>query len=173
MQVTKDKVVTLEYTTTDDEGRVVDTTDHAREFSFIQGRGAIFPALEEALEGRNMGERLKVTLTPEQAYGRRDESLVKKVPRSHIRIPGEIEVGVLLKSSKGNSRTPIKIIDFDEETVTLDANNPLAGLTLRVDLVITDVRDALPEELESGRVQDMEEIYGREQGGGVEVEFKP
>ena len=172
MQVSKDKVVTLEYTTRDEEGRVVDTTDNAKEFSFIQGRGAIFSALEEAIEGHNMGEQLKIALTPDQTYGHRDENLIKKVPRSHINIPGEIEVGILLKSSKGKSRTPITIVEFDDETVTLDANNPLAGVTLTVELAIIDVRDAIPEELESGKVQDMDEIYNREQNNGVEVEFK-
>ena len=64
MQVTKDKVVTLEYTMTDDEGDVVDTTDNGEPLSFIQGRASLLPAIEAAIEGKEVGHRLAITLEP-------------------------------------------------------------------------------------------------------------
>jgi len=173
MHIFKDRVVTIEYTITDDGGQVVDTTDNAESLAFIQGRGTLFPALEEALDGRVLGEKMEVVLTPEQAYGVRDEALVKKVPRDHVNIPGDIGIGLKLRSRKSEGGAPITVVDFDDETVTLDANNPLAGATLTINLVIVDVREAAVEELETGRIQDAEEVFVEEQqGAGVKVDFK-
>ncbi|MBL3600515.1 MAG: peptidylprolyl isomerase [gamma proteobacterium endosymbiont of Lamellibrachia anaximandri] len=173
MQVTKDKVVTIEYTMTDDEKRVVDTTDNGDPLSFIQGRGSLLSAIETAIEGRNIGERLSLVLTPEQAYGYQDENLIKKVPRSHVKGTGELQIGLKLRGRKGSNVSPITVVGFDDETVTLDANNPLAGATLHVDLVIVEIRDAVDKELQSGKVQSMEELYEKEAIDGVEVTFNP
>jgi len=173
MHIFKDRVVTLEYTITDENGKVVDTTDNAESLAFIQGRGTLFPALEEALNGRSMGEKFEVVLTPDQAFGERDEALVKTVPRDHVNVPGDIGIGLKLRSSKSEGGAPITIIDFNDETVTLDANNPLAGSTLNVNLVVVDVREAILEELETGQIMDMEEVYAKEQKEeGVKVDFK-
>ncbi|EGV52358.1 FKBP-type peptidyl-prolyl cis-trans isomerase [Candidatus Endoriftia persephone] len=172
MQVTKDKVVTIEYTMTDEEGTVVDTTDNGEPLSFIQGKESLLAAIEAAIEGRDVGEKLSIVLEPEQAYGHRDKSLIRKVPRSHVNVSGDLEVGLKLRGRNGSNVTPITVVEFDDETVTLDANNPLAGATLGVELVIVEVRDAIDEELKSGRVQDMEAIYEKERVDGVVVEFK-
>ncbi len=173
MYVFKDRVVTIEYTITDADGQVVDTTDNAESLAYIQGRATLFPALEAALEGHNLGEKMEVVLTPEQAYGERDESLVKTVPRDHVNVPGDIGIGLKLRNRQSEGGAPITIVDFNDEIVTLDANNPLAGATLTVNLVIVDVREAALEELETGQIQDMEEVYAKEQqGAGVKVDFK-
>ncbi|VAX06669.1 hypothetical protein MNBD_GAMMA26-429 [hydrothermal vent metagenome] len=166
MQVRKDRVVTIEYTTTDNNDQVVDTTDHGEKFLFIQGRETVFKAVEEALEGHFMGELLKITLAPEQAYGLRDDALIKKVPRDHIRVPGDLKVGIKLRGSNRNNAVPITIVDFDDDTVTLDANNPLAGQILNIELAILEVRDALEEELETGNIQAK-----TAQGSSMVVEF--
>jgi FKBP-type peptidyl-prolyl cis-trans isomerase SlyD len=171
MRVTKDKVVTIEYTMTANEGRVVDTTDNGEPLSFIQGRGQLLPAIEEAIDGCAVGHRLAITLTPEQAYGERDERLVRKVPRDHVDLPGELHVGVKLKRKNGSKIIPIIVVAFDEETVTLDANSPLAGIPLNIDLVIVEVRSAVDAELKSGNVQSMQELYEKQAVDGVAVEF--
>jgi len=174
MQVTKEKVVTIEYTMTDTEGQVVDSTDNAEPLAFIQGRGSLLAAIEAAVEGRQMGERVTLCLEPGQAYGERDEGLIKKVPRAHVNVPGALAIGLKLKRRDGSRIVPITVVGFDDETVTLDANHPLAGATLDVQLVIVEVRDALKEELESGRVQEMEAIYEKaSRVDGVAVEFNP
>ncbi len=67
---------------------------------------------------------------------------------------------------------PVVVVAFDDETVTLEANNSLADVTLRVDLVVVEVHEAIDAELKSGKVQDMEAIYEKERMDGVAVEFK-
>ncbi len=82
------------------------------------------------------GRSYRSSSTPEQAYGHRDKSLIRKVPRSHVNVSGDLEVGLKLRGRNGSNVTPITVVEFDDETVTLDANNPLAGATLGVELVI-------------------------------------
>ena len=154
MRVAKDKVVTIEYTMKDDRGNVVDTTDDGDPLSFIQGRESVFPAIEAAVEGHDTGARVSVVLEPPDAYGYRDESLVRKVSRDRVNFPGELKVGLRLKGRKRPEASPFTIVAFDDESVTLDGNNPLAGVTLEVDLVVVEVRDAIEAELEAGRVQE-------------------
>ncbi len=167
MQITKDRVVTIEYTTTDKDGQIIDTTDNIENYAFIQGRGEIFKVVEEAIEGRYKGAQLNLTLAPEQAYGVRDESLIRQVPRRQVRVPdGDMEVGLKLKGNNRDNATPITVVAFDDETVTLDANNPLAGLTIHIKLVIVDVREATEEELRTGRV-----LHRSGRPTSVEVEF--
>ena len=171
MQVTKDKVVSIEYTMTTDKGKSVDTTDNGEALSFIHGRGQLLPAIEEAIDGCPVGQRLAIALAPEQAYGERDERLVRKVPRDHVDLPGQLHVGAKLKRKNGSRITPITVVEFDEETVTLDANSPLAGISLTIDLVIVEVRSAIAAELSSGKVQSMQELYESQSQDGVVVDF--
>ncbi|MFC1602856.1 peptidylprolyl isomerase [Pseudomonadota bacterium] len=153
MQITKDRVVTIEYTTTDKDDQIIDTTDNIENHSFIFGRGNIFKTVEEAMEGRYKGAQLNLTLSPEQAYGVRDESLIKQVPRQRVRVPdGDLEIGFKLKGNDRDNSTPITVVAFDDETVTLDANNPLAGLTVNIKIVVVDVREADEEELKTNKV---------------------
>lgn len=172
MQISKDKVVTIEYTMTDPLGNLLDTSDNGDTVAFIQGRGAVFPALESALEGKSMGERLQITLSPEQAYGATDERLIKSIPRDQFRLEGEIRAGSRFKTRRDDTEVVVTVVRVDDESVLVDANPPLAGVTIQLDVVIVEVRDAIEEELASGQVQDMDEIYEKEQKKSVTVELK-
>ncbi|MCW8906496.1 MAG: peptidylprolyl isomerase [Sedimenticola sp.] len=172
MLVSKDKVVTIEYTMSDPLGNRLDSSDNGDTVSFIQGRGSLFPALEAALEGKSMGERVEVILPPDQAYGETDERLVKVVPRAQFQVEGEISVGQQFRTRRGDTEVPVTVVRVDEENVVVDANPPLAGVTLHMDMVIVEVREAIEEELASGQVQDMDDIYGKEHKKSVAVELK-
>src|SRR5947209_38430 len=93
MLIANRKVVTIDYTLTDDHGAVIDSSSGQEPLSYIQGAGNIVPGLETALEGKSAGDALKVTVPPAEAYGERDEELVQAVPRD--RFPsGDISVGM-------------------------------------------------------------------------------
>ncbi|MCW8944788.1 MAG: peptidylprolyl isomerase [Sedimenticola sp.] len=172
MQISQDKVVTIEYTMTDQLGNLLDTSDNGDTLSFIQGKGAIFPALEDALSGKSIGERLEITLTPEQAYGKTDERLIKIVPRDRFKFEGEIQVGSQFKTRRDDEDIVVTIVKVDDESVVIDANPPMAGVTINMDIVIVEVRDAVEEELLTGQVQDMDEIYEKEHKKSMAVELK-
>lgn len=161
MAIEKNKVVTIEYTLRDGEDNIIDTTDGRDAFSYIHGTNTLFPALEQALEGHSSGERLNITLSPEQAYGVRDEQLMRTLPRERFNLSGEIREGMSFKTSNGDDEVEVIVVAANDNEVTIDANPPLAGVTLKFDIVITGVRDAGSEELESGKVASIDEIYSQ------------
>lgn len=163
MKIGKDSVVSIEYTLTDDQGTLIDTTDDNDELSFIQGRGDIFPAIERAVHGHEPGKKLTITLPPEEAFGPHQQGLVKQVPRGFFKQAKEITPGMQFKTEKEGEEIVVTVLEADDEQVTIDANHPLAGSSLHFDLVIVGVREAIPEELQSGQIQEMDEIYRREE----------
>jgi FKBP-type peptidyl-prolyl cis-trans isomerase SlyD len=163
MKIRKDKVVSIEYKMVDKEGKLISTSDDGDALSFIQGRATVFPAIEEQVEGHEMGSRLTFTLEPRQAYGERDENLVKVIPRGQFNLNGDIEVGMKFVTRKNDRELPVLVTAVSGDEITVDANHPLVGTALNIDLVIVDVREAIEAELESGVVQEMNDIYTQEQ----------
>jgi len=163
MRVSKDKVVTIEYKMVDKRGQVLASSDDNDALSFIQGRKSVFPIIEEKVEGRSTGDRLTFELTPEQAYGQRNPDLVRVIPRKQFKSDGEINIGMKFTTRKNGRELDVTVIGVTDDEVTVDANHPLVGVSMNLDLVIVDVRDALPEELETGVIQEIDEIYRQEQ----------
>ncbi len=162
MKISNDVVVTIEYTVKDKQGNIIDSSDDNEALSFIQGKGKVFSGLEAALMGRSSGERLIVSLEPEQAYGARNEELVKQIPRERFNIDDQIQPGMKFKTRKEDRVMTVTVTEVTDDLVTVDANHPLAGVSIDIDLVIISVREAIEEELRSGEVQEMDEIYGKE-----------
>lgn len=148
MQVAKNRVVTIDYTLTDDDGLVLDSSRGGEPFSYVQGTGSIPPGLEAALEGRSPGEELRVDVPPDQAYGERDESLVEVVPVERFEGADEVQVGQHFQTSDASGTRVVTVVGVEHGMVTVDGNHPLAGETLHFDVKILDVREATPEDLE-------------------------
>lgn len=151
MQIDKHKVATIEYTLTDQQSAVIDSSEGGEPLSYIHGTGNIIPGLEEALSGKAPGDELQVTIPPEHAYGERDDSLLQVVPKDRFESPEEIQVGMQFHA-QSNSGDPyvVTVVDVDKDNVTVDGNHPLAGMTLHFDVKVVDVRDATKEELDHG-----------------------
>ncbi len=155
MTVTKDRVVSINYTLTDDEGQVLDSSEGREPLSYIQGVGAIIPGLEQALEGREKGENVSVSLEPEDAYGDYKEELIVNVPKDRFPEPEQLEVGGQVQAQTADGGVQIlTVAEIGDEEVTLDANHPLAGQGLHFEVSIEQVRDATQEELDHGHVHD-------------------
>jgi len=153
MQITKDKVVSIDYTLTDPQGRVLDSSEGRQPLSYLQGTGSIIPGLERELEGRSAGERLQVTIEPADAYGERDERLVQAIPREAFGGIDNIQVGMQFQAqSPTGQRAIVRVVDVADDEITVDANHPLAGVALTFDVTVRDVRDATAEELAHGHV---------------------
>ncbi|HFD81123.1 MAG TPA: peptidylprolyl isomerase [Gammaproteobacteria bacterium] len=152
MQVESRKVVTLKYTLTDDEGNVIDQSSDGS-FAYLHGANNIIPGLENALTGKQAGDELQVSVSPEEGYGERDASKTQAVPREMFPQDTEIEPGMQFHAQGPNGETVVVTVTaVDAETVTVDGNHPLAGVPLNFAVEIVDVRDASPEELEHGHV---------------------
>lgn len=152
MQISKHKAVAIEYTLKNDSGEVIDTSEGQDPLSYLHGAGNLISGLEQALEGKSEGEELKVTVSPEDAYGERMDELVQKVPRDRFEGADELEVGMRFHASSDHGETLVTITDVSDDEVTVDGNHPLAGQTLHFDVKVVDVRDASAEEVEHGHI---------------------
>ena len=151
MIIERNKVVSIIYTLKDGEGKVIDSNNANNVLSFIQGHGNIILGLEEALEGKNAGDKLNVSIPPEKGYGVRNEDLLqelelsqfgKDVPRPGMQFNAQGHHGPFL----------VTVTKIEGEAVTVDANHDLAGENLHFEVEITEVRDAQAEELDHGHV---------------------
>lgn len=152
MQIAAQKVVHIHYTLTNDEGEVLDTSSGRGPLAFIHGAGNIIPGLENALTGCSAGDKLQVAISPEDAYGLRDDSLVHMVPMSAFEGAGQIEPGMQVQAQSPEGIQIFTVMDVTGEGVVLDGNHPMAGVPLNFDVEIAAVRDATQEELSHGHV---------------------
>lgn len=153
MQIADKTVVSFDYTLTDPQGNTLDTSAGREPLVYLHGSGNIIPGLEAALTGKNVGDVLTVNVAAAEAYGERDEQLIQPVPRGQFPADMPIEVGQQFqaRSPDGQARA-VRVVKIDSENVTVDANHPLAGMPLKFDVKVTEIRAATEEELAHGHV---------------------
>lgn len=151
MQVANDKVVSINYTLTDIDGKVLDSSK-GNPLVYLQGRNNIIPGLENALTGKAKGEELNVSIPPEEAYGEFREDMIQEIPKTAFGEITDIQPGMQFQMNSPNGPLVITVQEVKEENVVVDANHPLAGETLNFDVEIMDVREATKEELDHGHV---------------------
>jgi len=151
MQVAQNTVVSLHYELLDSQGRQIEKTDDPIEY-LHGGYDGIFSLVEQALEGKNIGESCDVYMQPADAFGEYDASLVHVEARA--RFPAQIEIGMRFQGdTEGANETLIyTVTDIADEKVVVDGNHPLAGMALRFLGTVTAVRAATDEETEHGHV---------------------
>jgi FKBP-type peptidyl-prolyl cis-trans isomerase SlyD len=152
MQVAKNKVISIDYTLTDAQGTELDTSHGRGPFAYIHGIGNIIPGLEAALEGKSMGDQVNAVIPPEKAYGTRDENLVQQLPRSRFDTDQDIQVGMQFQAMDEAGPRVVTVVSVDVDNVIIDANHPLAGVTLHFDVTVKEIREATGEELNHGHV---------------------
>jgi FKBP-type peptidyl-prolyl cis-trans isomerase SlyD len=149
MQVAKDTVVTLEYAVYGSDGDLIEKTDEPVEY-LHGGYGGMFPAVEKALEGKDVGETCRVRLSPEDGFGDYDADLVHVEPRD--KFPENVEIGMQFegKAEESGNALVYTVTDIADGKVIVDGNHPLAGQTLHIECTVTDVRAASAEEVSHG-----------------------
>jgi FKBP-type peptidyl-prolyl cis-trans isomerase SlyD len=152
VQIAADSVVLIHYTLKDDHGKVLDSSAGGEPLAYIQGHGNLVSGLEKALEGKAQGNRIEVSLVPEEGYGTRNEALVQRVPKRSLQGAGEIRKGMQFQAQTDEGMRLFTVTTVVGDMVTLDGNHPLADQTLHFDVEVVEVRDATAEELEHGHV---------------------
>ncbi len=153
MKIEKNAVVSLTYALNDASGALIEEMNTP--ISYLHGGyDGIFPAVEEALHGKDVGEKFSVSMTPDEAFGEYEHDLVRVEPRDMF--PPEVAVGMQFEGgAEGDDDEDFMLYTVTEVTdkeVTVDGNHPLAGKTLTFSGAVTAVRPATPEELEHGHV---------------------
>jgi FKBP-type peptidyl-prolyl cis-trans isomerase SlyD len=152
MNIEKDKVVLMHYTLTDNEGNIIGSTEGEVPLAYIQGKANILPALEVEMEGKKAGDKFKVNLAAENAYGKHNPELLHVVDKSVFQGDEEITIGLKVNVQTSNGDSIAIVTAFDDKTITLDLNHPLADKDLTFDVEITEVREATEIEKEHGHV---------------------
>lgn len=152
MQIVKNSVVSLTYALFDSHGNLLEESKEP--ISYLHGGyDNIFPAVEAELQGKQVGDTVTLSLSPEEAFGEYDASLVRVEPRSVFPVT-DIRVGMQFEGGvEGSDETILyTVTDVTEDTVVVDGNHPLAGRTLTFSCTVTDVRPATAEEIAHGHV---------------------
>ena len=153
MQVADNCVVAIHYTLINTDGDTLDSSAGGEPLQYIQGTGGLIPGLERELEGKGAGDSFKVAIAPEDAYGSSQPELVQDVPLEALSQIENLEVGMQLQSQNPDGQVQNLVVDaIGEETVTLNANHPLADVELHFDVSVESVREASQEELDLGHV---------------------
>lgn len=159
--ITDGVVVSLAYVLTVD-GKVVSETDADEPLDYLHGAENIIPGLEAALTGKQVGDKLSVTLPPEDAYGDYDEDEIEEVERDQL--PDELQEGMLVEVEDEDGFVFLATVTkIDQDTVKLDFNPPLAGKTLTYDVEVLAIREATEDERDHGHPHslggDFDDMY--------------
>ena len=153
--ILKNTVVTLDYSVTDPDGNVVDPGEKPMVY-LHGGYGDIFDKIEEILQGKNVGETIKVKLQPDEAFGDYDPELIQVEPRN--RFPKELAVGMQFEGASEDADEDdfilYRVTDIAGDKVVLDGNHPLAGTALVFTGTVMEVRPASEEEITHGHVHE-------------------
>ena len=150
MRIERGKVVTLAFELRNAQGDSLEDAD--AQLAYLHGGyGGIFPKVEGALEGKEPGAEVSITLEPEDAFGEYDAELLRVEPRD--RFPDTLEVGMQFEGVPGESEEEAliySVTDITEDAVVVDGNHPLAGERLWFKGVVQEVRAATADEMKHG-----------------------
>lgn len=151
--VTHLKAVYITYTIVDARGAVVEQVDLPA--GYVHGANSgILPGIETALTGKRAGDRVEISLSADEAYGPRDESLVLVQALDDVPPPfREVGAEAMFQNEAGESKT-FRVAKIENGLLTLDGNHPLAGEPVVCHVTVLDVRDATPDEIRAGRPAD-------------------
>ena len=137
--ITQGSTVEVHYTGRFLDGEVFDSSEGKDPLQFEIGSGQIIPGFENAIMGKNIGEKVSVTVSPEQAYGPIREDLLVEVPTD--KMPGPVEVGQLLQADGGDGGVVQVIVkEVKEDVIIIDGNHPLAGQDLVFDIEVVSIQ---------------------------------
>jgi len=133
--------VKVHYTGKLESGEQFDSSrEREQPISFELGKEEVIPGFEQAVEGMEPGQTKQVNVAPEQAYGERREDLVFSLPREQFPDDIELQQGLRVTgTTQQGQQIDMTVVDFDDQSVTLDANHPLAGQQLVFDIELVDV----------------------------------
>ena len=149
--VEQNSVVSVMYTGTfPDSGDVFDSNVNQPPLVFLVGHGNIIEGFEQEILGATVGDVREFTLTPEMAYGHRDEAAVQPIPRSQFPEGMELEVGRVVGAQSDQGPVQFTVVEINDDIVIVDLNHQMAGYTLHFSVEIVEIREATSEELEHG-----------------------
>jgi peptidylprolyl isomerase len=139
-QAKKGDSVKVHYTGKLDDGTVFDSSVGREPLDFTVGAGQLIAGFDEAVVGMAAGEKKTVRIAAEQAYGPHNPEMTLQVPRSDLPADIQPELGMQLEASQeGGHSMVVTVVEVSDESVTFDANHPLAGKALTFDIEVVEL----------------------------------
>ncbi|MBN1246104.1 MAG: peptidylprolyl isomerase [Anaerolineae bacterium] len=152
MKISDGKAVQIDYTLTNDAGKVLDTSEGRQPLAYLHGAGNIIPGLEKALAGKEAGDTLSVSIPPAEGYGERSEAMVMTADLAQFPNPQQVQVGARFHVQTDKGVHLATVTEVTAAKAVLDLNHPLAGETLHFDVEVVGVKEATEEERSHGHV---------------------
>jgi FKBP-type peptidyl-prolyl cis-trans isomerase SlyD len=150
MQIVKDAVATFHYVLTEQGGSFSENSRDEEPVAYLHGHDNVLPGLEAALTGKQAGDKVSVTLAPEQAYGLRNPELQQRMSIKHLKFNGKLKSGDIAWVETQEGPRQVTVIKPGKFMAEVDTNHPLSGKTLTFDIEIVSVRAATEDEIAHG-----------------------
>jgi FKBP-type peptidyl-prolyl cis-trans isomerase SlyD len=154
MKITDKCVAQFHYTLKNEQGETIESSNASEPLAYLHGANNTLAGLENALNGKEVGDKFSVTLQPEEAYGERQEEMIQRVPAKHLHgLEGKNakwKVGMVAVVQTEQGQRQVTVLKVGKFMVTVDINPPLAGKVLTFDIEVIDVRAATEEEVAHG-----------------------
>lgn len=146
-------VVAIHYTLKNDAGDVLDSSEGSSPLVYLHGAQNIIAGLENELQGKSIGAKFTASIPPELGYGESRPELVQIIKKEMFESAEAIEPGMsFVAQGEGGRQQQVRVTAVSGDDVTIDANHPMAGMTLHFSVEVMEIRDATRQELAHGHV---------------------
>ena len=153
MKVAQGTVVTLAYDITDESGEIIESSQISGPITFMAGKSGLIPGLDKRLVGLEKGTEKTFEFPPEEAFGTIDAAPSRQLARKEFPAEAKLEAGSEFEAGlPGGQQIKLRVVEANDETVTVKMIHPLAGQKIGMSVNIIDVREATEAEKESGTV---------------------
>ncbi|WNC69792.1 peptidylprolyl isomerase [Thalassotalea nanhaiensis] len=150
MKVSKNTIVQFHYVLKTEEGNVIEDSTGGDPVAILCGHKNMIVGVENALEGKEKGDKFDVTVSPEDGYGEYIEEAIQRVPAKHLQGAEKWAPGMVAVVHTEQGQRQVTVVKVGKFMVTVDTNHPLAGHTLNFNIEVIDVREAEESEISHG-----------------------
>jgi len=150
MKIAEKSVVQFHYVLKEEDGTEIESSHSTDPMAYLHGANNTLVGLENALAGKEAGDKFSVTLQPEDAYGQPQEDMIQRVPVKHLQGATKWKAGMTAVVQTEQGQRQVTVVKAGKFMVTVDINPPLAGKVLTFDIDVVDVREATEDEVKHG-----------------------
>lgn len=152
MKITQHCAVSIHYRLTNEQGELIEDSFNGEPMLYLHGAENMIPGLEAELEGKIVGDKLEVSVDPENGYGPYHDGLRQEVPLAAFGDIEDIVPGMRFIAETEMGQRPVQVKEVKDDVVIVDGNHPLAGQSLSFSVEVLDVREASAEEIAHGHI---------------------
>jgi FKBP-type peptidyl-prolyl cis-trans isomerase SlyD len=153
VNIEKNCVVSIHFTLSNGADDELDTSKGNEPSNYMHGTGSLLPVVENALEGKMVGDKVQITVEPKDGFGETKPELTRMVPASSFEGVKNLQEGMRLDAKDPSGHVqPIIIEAITKDGIIINGNHPLAGQVLKFDISVESIREATEEEIEHGHI---------------------